>query len=99
MNKLCSLNFFFSLIFLQRCGHCKRLAPLYEKAAKQLKKQDPPILLAKVDATKESDLANRFDVTGYPTLKLFRNGRASDYKGKSDSEYGAVFYYLFDATK
>ncbi|KAK3729051.1 hypothetical protein RRG08_005424 [Elysia crispata] len=76
------------------CGHCKRLAPLYEKAAKQLKKQDPPILLAKVDATKESDLANRFDVTGYPTLKLFRNGRASDYKGKSDSEYDIVSFMI-----
>lgn len=76
------------------CGHCKKLAPLYEKAAKQLKKQDPPILLAKVDATEESELANRFDVEGYPTLKLFRNGRAIDYKGKRDSEHDIVSFML-----
>ncbi|XP_073686930.1 protein disulfide-isomerase A4 [Garra rufa] len=71
------------------CGHCKRLAPEYEKAAKELSNRTPPIPLAKVDATVESDLATRFGVSGYPTLKIFRKGKAFDYNGPRE-KFGIV---------
>ena len=64
-----------------RCGHCKRLAPEYEKAASTLAADDPPVPLAKVDATVETSLANRFGIDGYPTMKVFHNGVAYDYEG------------------
>lgn len=66
---------------LPRCGHCKKLAPEYESAAKILAEHTPPVPLAMVDATEETQLANRFAIDGYPTLKVFHNGLAYDYEG------------------
>ncbi|XP_062235458.1 protein disulfide-isomerase A4 [Platichthys flesus] len=73
------------------CGHCKRLAPEYEKAAKELSQRSPPIPLAKVDATVESEVATRFGVTGYPSLKIFRKGKVFDYNGPREN-HGIVDY-------
>lgn len=73
------------------CGHCKHLAPEYAEAAKLLKQEDPPIPLAKVDATVETDLATKYGVTGYPTLFVFKDGIKYPYEGPRSS-MGIVDY-------
>ena len=45
-----------------------------------------------MDATKESELGKRYNVDGYPTLKIFKNGRPIDYKGERDSEWGKFLF-------
>ncbi|XP_030545206.1 protein disulfide-isomerase-like [Rhodamnia argentea] len=77
------------------CGHCKKLAPEYEKAASILSSHDPPIALAKIDANEEAnkELASEYDIKGFPTLKILRNGGKSiqEFKGPRDAD-GIVAY-------
>lgn len=58
------------------CGHCKALAPTYEKLGEAFAKSDD-VVIAKVDADGEKSLGSRFDVSGYPTLKYFPKGSTS----------------------
>jgi len=44
------------------CGHCKKLAPEFEKAAASLGEKEPPLYLAKVDTTKQEALGKRFSI-------------------------------------
>lgn len=78
------------MLDIYRCGHCKRLEPEYERAARSLLNHDPPIALGKVDATLERDLAQEYEVSGFPTLKMFRKGKVKDYNGPRD-EYGKYY--------
>ncbi|XP_073141835.1 protein disulfide-isomerase [Henckelia pumila] len=77
------------------CGHCKKLAPEYEKAASILSKTDPQVVLAKVDASDQNNkpLANEYEIRGFPTLKILRYGGSvvQEYKGPRDAD-GIVSY-------
>lgn len=67
----------------------------YEKAAEILSQNDPPVVLAKVDANEEQNkaLASEFDIKGFPTLKILRYGGSvvQDYKGPREAD-GIVSY-------
>ncbi|KZV19473.1 protein disulfide-isomerase like 2-1 [Dorcoceras hygrometricum] len=67
------------------CGHCKNLAPTYEKVAAAFNLEED-VVIANVDADKYKDLAEKYGVSGYPTLKFFpKNNKAGeDYDGGRD---------------
>ena len=71
------------------CGHCKQLEPKYDEAASTLLKDSElnGVRLCKMDADASKTIAGKYGVTGFPTLKLFRNGAWSeDYDAGRNAE-------------
>jgi len=71
------------------CGHCKTLAPVWEKVAADFA-SEPTVLIAKVDAEAENSkaTAQAQDVSSYPTLKFFPKGSTTPepYSGARSEE-------------
>lgn len=70
--ELAKHNFLLVEFYAPWCGHCKQLTPEYIKAAERLKNNNPPYYIAKVDATANDELAQRFGIKGFPTLFFFK---------------------------
>ncbi len=77
---------------LTRCQHCQRLSPIYERAAKELARRTPPILLAKVDLSLETNkpLGEKYNVHSFPELRVFRFGKDSPYNGEKNKVEGTL---------
>jgi len=73
------------------CGHCKKLEPEYKMASEVLKKEG--IMIAKVDASKESELAKEHMIQGFPTLSVFKKGvKFEDFSGERTAD--AIIAYM-----
>lgn len=60
------------------CGHCKRLLPRWNAAATKLKGK---VNIAKIDATANKKMSNRYGITGFPTIIVYSSGK------KQEKEY------------
>ncbi|KAI9850064.1 MAG: hypothetical protein M1838_006144 [Thelocarpon superellum] len=71
------------------CGHCKSLAPIWEKVALDFA-NEPTVVIAKVDAEAEESKATAQEqgVSSYPTIKFFRKGSTKGelYEGGRSEE-------------
>ncbi len=56
------------------CGHCKNLAPEYQKAAKALKGF---VGVGGVDCDEHKSLCGQYGVQGFPTIKIFGENKKS----------------------
>eukprot|EP00475_Leptophrys_vorax_P045138 TRINITY_DN9288_c0_g4_i1.p1 TRINITY_DN9288_c0_g4~~TRINITY_DN9288_c0_g4_i1.p1 ORF type:complete len:166 (-),score=6.95 TRINITY_DN9288_c0_g4_i1:241-738(-) len=68
--------------FAPWCGHCKRLAPSWEELAGSAPRE---VVVAHVDCTEHKALCEDQEIRGYPTLKVFVNGKYREqYQGARD---------------
>ncbi|ORZ34719.1 thioredoxin-like protein [Catenaria anguillulae PL171] len=60
------------------CGHCQALEGTYKTLAEKLKGK---MNVARINADDQVELRQRFGIRGYPTLKLYKSGATTDYRG------------------
>lgn len=72
------------------CRFSQILTPIFEEAYANLLKEFEPgkVLFAKVDCDTETDIATRFHISKYPTLKLVMNGKhmKKEFRGQRSVE-------------
>ena len=74
------------------CGHCKNMKPAYEKVARAFEREDE-VVVAQVnaDAEENRDLASKYGVRSFPTIKFFPKGAADEpipyESGRSEAEF------------
>lgn len=78
------------------CRFSQMLKPIYEETAKKLAAEFPgtgKVALGTVDCDRETSIAQKYQVTKYPTLKLFRNGQLvkREYRGQRSVDSMAKF--------
>ena len=54
------------------CGPCKMLTPVLEQLSKEWSDK---ITIIKVNTDEKPELAGRYNITGIPTMILFKNGQ------------------------
>ncbi|XP_017074308.1 thioredoxin domain-containing protein 5 homolog [Drosophila eugracilis] len=84
----------FVKFFAPWCGHCKRLQPLWEQLAEIMNIDEPKVIIAKVDCTKHQALCATHQVTGYPTLRLFKVGEQESIKFKGTRDLPAITDFI-----
>ena len=69
----------FIKFFAPWCGHCKKLAPVWEELHQ---KHGSEFNVAKVDCTQDDakELCAQFQIRGYPTLMFMKEGKTYTYR-------------------
>ena len=78
----------FSLMFIFRCGHCRKFESTYEEIAQEVHDLSETVdefrnlHLVRLDATVYGDVANHYDIRGYPTLKFVRGSQILTFENE-----------------
>ena len=64
--------------YVKWCGHCQDLKPIYEELANQVNCE-----IYEVDCEEQKELAELYEIDGFPTIKIIHNGKTIETYNKS----------------
>jgi len=72
------------LFYADWCGHCKKIKPDWDDAAKDANKEDKKMIKVNCGGGTEKDkeLMSKYNIEGYPTIIIFDDGKPAEYSGK-----------------
>uniref|UniRef100_A0A7S0WRY0 Thioredoxin domain-containing protein n=1 Tax=Pyramimonas obovata TaxID=1411642 RepID=A0A7S0WRY0_9CHLO len=76
------------------CGHCKRMAPDWEKLGEEFEGSSS-VVIGNVDCTADSntEMCEKFGVRGYPTVKYFEGGDAEGQPYEGGRDYDSLLEF------
>lgn len=83
-DKLCELFFFHT----EWCPYCKKARPEWDKFKAPLEntsRDNYKFVFTEVDCDKNEGLAGKYNVVGYPTIKLIKDGKITEYDAKTSA--------------
>jgi thiol-disulfide isomerase/thioredoxin len=71
------------------CPHCKKSMPIWKSFKDEIgenKVKGKRINFLEVDCDKDQELAEKFNISGYPTIKLVNGNQIVEYDAKPDKD-------------
>jgi thiol-disulfide isomerase/thioredoxin len=72
------------------CPHCKTAKPVFDEVETELNgrliNDKYTVVFKTVDCEGEPDMADKFKIEGFPTIKLVKDGQVIEYDAKPDKE-------------
>ncbi|KAF7992883.1 hypothetical protein HCN44_005227 [Aphidius gifuensis] len=86
----------FIMFFAPWCGHCRRLEPTWKNLAEKFNENNDnsQVTIGKVDCTTDSSVCSQNDVTGYPTLKFFKEGESTGIKFRGTRDLQSLTSFI-----
>ena len=77
------------LFKVEWCPHCKTAKPVFDEVEKDLNGRQIngyTVTFKTVDCEAEPDMADKFKIEGYPTIKLVKDGQVIEYDAKPEKD-------------
>ena len=71
--------------FANYCGHCHKMYGEWKKL-NELKNLNPSLVILKIESSQIPELSFNPNVFGYPSIRLYKNGKEIEYYGTRTAE-------------